>query len=206
MKNILLIETSPRGNDSYSTQAARSIVNELQARNPHTKVVVRDLAVNPPPHIGVPYITGMYAEPEQRTPEQSKALALSDALIDEVFTADTVVIAIAMHNFGPPSAFKAWIDHVARAGRTFSYGANGPQGLLKGKHVILVLASGGVYSNGQMKAFDFTEPYLRTVFNFLGITDVDVVRVEGVAMRAIGPEKALAAANAQSKQIVANVV
>src|ERR1700757_2485207 len=202
MKNILLIETSPRGNDSYSTQAARSIVNELQARNPQTKVVVRDLASNPPPHVGVPFISGMYAAPEQRTPEQSKALALSDALIDEVLAADTLVIAVPMHNFGPPSTFKAWFDHVSRAGRTFSYGANGPEGLLKGKHVILVLASGGVYSNGQMKAFDFTEPYLRAVLGFLGIINVDVVRVEGVATSAIGPEKALAAASTQSKQIV----
>ena len=110
-----------------------------------------------------------------------------------------------MHNFGVPSTLKAWIDHVSRAGRTFSYGANGPQGLLKGKHAILVLASGGVYSNGQMKAFDFIEPYLRAVLGFLGITNVDVVRVEGVATSAIGPEKALAAASTQSKQLVANL-
>jgi FMN-dependent NADH-azoreductase len=110
-----------------------------------------------------------------------------------------------MHNFGVPSTLKAWIDHISRAGRTFSYGANGPQGLLKGKHAILVLASGGVYSNGQMKAFDFIEPYLRAVLGFLGITNVDVVRVEGVATSAIGPEKALVAASTQSKQLVASL-
>jgi FMN-dependent NADH-azoreductase len=202
MKNILLIESSPRGSDSYSHQAARSIVNEIQTRNPGAKVVVRDLGQNPPPHAGLPLITGMHAAPEQRTPEQARSLALSDALIDELFAADTIVIAAPMHNFGIPSTLKAWIDHISRAGRTFSYGANGPQGLLKGKHAIVVLASGGVYSNGQMKAFDFTEPYLRTVLAFLGITDVDVVRVEGVAHSAIGPEKALAAASTQSKQLV----
>src|SRR5258708_4475848 len=139
MKNILLIESSPRGSDSYSHQAARSIVNELQARNPGANVVVRSLSENPPPHVGLTFITGMYAAPEQRTPDQAKALALSDALIDELFAADTLVIAVPMHNFGPPSTLKAWIDHVARAGRTFSYGANGPQGLLTGKHAILVL-------------------------------------------------------------------
>ncbi len=202
MKNILLIESSPRGSDSYSHQAARSIVNEIQTRNPGAKVVVRDLGQNPPPHAGLSFITGMHAAPEQRTPEQARALALSDALIDELFAADTIVIAAPMHNFGIPSTLKAWIDHISRAGRTFSYGANGPQGLLKGKHAIVVLASGGVYSNGQMKAFDFTEPYLRAVLAFLGITDVDVVRVEGVAHSAIGPEKALAAASTQSKQLV----
>ena len=205
MKNILLIESSPRGSDSYSHQAARSIVNELQTRNPGSKTIVRDLGQNPPPHVGLPFIGAMYAAPEKRTPDQAKLLTLSDALIDELFAADTIVVAAPMHNFGVPSTLKAWIDHIARAGRTFSYGANGPQGLLKGKRAILVLASGGVYSNGQMKAFDFTEPYLRAVFGFIGITDVDVVRVEGAAMSSIGPEKALAAATAQSKQLTAHI-
>src|ERR1044071_197538 len=205
MKNNLLIESSPRGNDSYSHQAARSIVSELQTRNPGAKLVVRNLAENPPSHVGLAFITGMYVEPDQRSTEQNKALAVSDALIDELLAADTIVLAVPMHNFGPPSTLKAWIDHVVRVGRTFSYGDNGPQGLVKGKHVIVVLASGGVYSEGQMKAFDFTEPYLRTVFGFLGITDVDVVRVEGVANRAIGPQKALAAARTQSKQVLAQV-
>ena len=202
MKNILLIESSPRGNDSYSHQAARSIVNELLARNPGGKVVERNLGENPPPHVGLPFITGMYAPPEHRTAEQVKALVLSDTLIDEVFSADTIVVAVPMHNFAPPSTLKAWIDHVARAGRTFSYGANGPEGLLKGKHAIVVLASGGVYTNGRAKPFDFTEPYLRTVLGFLGITDVDVVRVDGVANSAIGPEKALASARTQSKHVL----
>jgi FMN-dependent NADH-azoreductase len=205
MKNILLIESSPRGSDSYSHRAARSIVNELQKRNPSANLVVRDLTANPPPHVGLPFIIGMYAAPEQRTLDQAKSLALSDTLIDELLAADTIVIAVSMHNFGVPSRLKAWIDHIARAGRTFSYGANGPQGLVQGKRAILVLASGGVYSNGQMKAFDFTEPYLRAVLGFLGITDVDVVRVEGVAISAIGPEKALAAASEQSTQLVASL-
>ena len=205
MKNILLIESSPRGSDSYSHQAARSIVNELQTRHPGSKLVARDLGQNPPPHVGSPFIGAMYTPPDQRTPAQAGLLALSETLIDELFAADTVVVAAPMHNFGVPSTLKAWIDHISRAGRTFAFGANGPQGLLKGRRAILVLASGGVYSNGHMKAFDFTEPYLRAVLGFLGITDVDVVRAEGVAVSAIGPEKALAAAGTQSKQLVANL-
>jgi FMN-dependent NADH-azoreductase len=205
MKNILLIESSPRGSDSYSHQAARSIVNDLQTRHPGAKVVVRNLAENPPPHVGPAFITGMYAPPEQRTLEQAKALAVSDTLIDELFAAETIVLAVPMHNFAPPSTFKAWIDHVARVGRTFFYGANGPQGLLKGKHAIVVLASGGVYTNEKMKPFDFTEPYLRTVLGFIGITDVDVVRVEGVASSAIGPEKALVSARTQSRHVLAQL-
>jgi FMN-dependent NADH-azoreductase len=205
MKKILLIESSPRGSDSYSHQAARSIVNELQRRNPGTKVVVRDLGQRPPPHVGQAFITGMYAAPEQRTPEQAKTIALSDALIDELFAADTIVMAVPMHNFAPPSTLKAWIDHIARAGRTFSYSSNGPEGLLKGKRAIVVLASGGMYSNGPAKPFDFTEPYLRTVLGFIGITDVEVVRVEGVANSAIGPETALVSARTQPKHVLAQL-
>ncbi len=179
------------------------MVNDLKAREPEAKVVVRDLAANPPPHVGLPFITGMYAPPEHRTPEQAQAIALSDALINELFAADTILIAVPMHNFTLPSTLKAWIDHVARAGRTFNYGAHGPEGLLKGKRAILVLARGGVYSSGPTKPLDFQEPYLHAILGFLGITDVSVVRIEGAANRAIGPEKALAAANASSKEIVA---
>ena len=203
MKKILLIESSPRRSDSFSNQAARSIVNELQRRNPGAKVAVRDLAQNPPPHVGQAFATGMHAALEQRTPEQAKALELSDTFIDELFAADTIVIAVPMHNFGLPSTLKAWIDHIGRAGRTFSYSPDkGPEGLVKGKHAILVLASGGVYSIGPMKSLDFAEPYLRTVLSFIGITDIEVVRVEGVAVGAIGPAKALAAAGAQWEHIL----
>ena len=205
MKNILVIESSPRGSNSYSHQVARSIVNELQARNPGAKVVARDLGANPPPHIGQAFIFAMYALPEKHTIEQAKAIALSDKFIDELLAADTIVIGLPMHNFAPPSTFKAWVDHVARAGRTFSYSSNGPLGLLKGKHAIVVLASGGVYSNERMKPLDFTEPYLRTVLRFMGISNVDVVRVEGVSNNAIGPEKALAAATTRSKELVAQL-
>ena len=108
-----------------------------------------------------------------------------------------------MHNFGIPSTLKAWIDHVVRAGRTFTYSQGKPDGLLKDKRLILVLASGGVYSDGPMKQLDFTEPYLRTVLGFIGLSDIEVVRVEGVAMSTIGAEKALATATAHSREILA---
>ena len=204
MKNILLIQSSPRGVASLSQKVAQSVVDDLQARHPHANVVVRDLAKNPPPHVGPDFIAGSYAPPEKRTPDQAKAIAVSDALIDELLAADTIVIAAPMHNFALPSTLKAWIDHISRAGRTFAYGANGPEGLVKGKRAILVLARGGVYSSGPAKPFDFQEPYLRTILGFIGITDVSVVHVEGVANSAIGPEKAVAAATAQSKQILVN--
>ena len=132
-------------------------------------------------------------------------MALSDLLIAELSAADVLVLAVPMYNFGLPSTLKAWIDHVVRAGRTFGYSPNGVEGLVKGKKAILVLARGGVYSEGPYKPFDFQEPYLRAVLGFIGITDVEVVDVAGVAVSAIGPEKALASAVAQSKQVLAQL-
>jgi FMN-dependent NADH-azoreductase len=203
MKNILLIQSSPRGIESLSQQVAQSIVKDLQARYPEAKVVVRDLAENPPPHVGRDFVSGLHAQPEELTRNQSVAVALSDALIAELSAADALVLAVPMYNFGPPSTLKAWIDHVVRAGRTFSYSANGVEGLVKGKRAILVLARGGVYSEGPYKPFDFQEPYLRAILGFIGITDVEVVDVAGVAVSAIGPEKALASAATQSKKVLA---
>ncbi len=202
MKNILLIQSSPRGLESYSQKVARSVVSDLEERYPDAKVVVRDLARNPPPHVGQAFVAGISTGPEQRTPEQSQALALSDVLIAELLTADVIVFAVPMHNFGLPSTLKAWIDHVVRVGRTVSYSQKGPEGMVKGKRAILVLARGGVYSDGPAKSLDFQEPYLRAILGFIGITDIDVVPVEGVAMSAIGPEKALASAMARSREIL----
>jgi FMN-dependent NADH-azoreductase len=119
------------------------------------KVTVRNLAFNPPPHVGQAFVGALAAPPQQQTPQQADALALSEELIDELAAADLVVMAVPMHNFGIPSTLKAWIDHVVRAGRTFSYTPNGPQGLLKGKRAIVVLATGGIHSSGPTKAFDF---------------------------------------------------
>ncbi len=202
MKNILLIQSSPRGSESYSQKVARSVVSDLEERHPGANLVVRDLAQNPPPHVGPAFVGGIATGPEQRTPEQNKALALSDVLIDELTAADIVVLAVPMHNFGPPSTLKAWIDHVVRVGRTVSYSHAGPEGKLKGKRVILVLARGGVYSDGPAKSLDFQEPYLRAILGFIGLTDIDVVHVEGAAMSAIGPEKAVASAMARSREIL----
>ena len=205
MKNILLIQSSPRGIESLSQQVAHSIVKDLQTRYPEANVVVRDLAENPPPHVGRDFVSGLHAQPDQLTREQSVAVALSDSLIAELSAADALVFAVPMYNFGLPSTLKAWIDHVVRAGRTFAFSPNGVEGLVKGKRAILVLARGGVYSEGPYKPFDFQEPYLRAVLGFIGITDVEVVDVAGVAVSAIGPEKALASAATRSKQVLAQL-
>ena len=140
--------------------------------------------------------------PEKRSPAEAKALALSDALVDELAAADVVVLAVPMYNFGLPSSLKAWIDHIVRPGRTFSYGEKGPEGLLKGKKAVVVVARGGVYSEGPAQQLDFQESYLRAVLGFIGITNVHVVRVEGVAMGEEALKNAMASAKAQSEEVV----
>jgi len=129
-------------------------------------------------------------------------LALSDVLVDELFAADVIVVAAPMHNFGIPSSLKAWVDHIVRPGRTFTYSEGRPQGLVIGKKAVLVLASGGVYSEGPMQAADFQEPYLRAVLGFIGLTDVEVIRVEGVALGEKALSQALNSADARADAIV----
>jgi FMN-dependent NADH-azoreductase len=205
MNNILLLIGGSRGAKSYSQQVAYDVVEELKSRWPGAILKVRDLAKDPLPHVGDAFASGRLLPPEKRSPAEAEALAVSDAMVDELEAADVVVLAVPMHNFGLPSALKAWIDHVVRPGRTFSYSAAGPQGLLKGKQVIVVASSGGVYSQGPMKQFDFQEPYLRSVLGFIGITDVRVVRVEGVALGDEAIKRAIASAKVQSEEIVREI-
>ena len=201
MKNILLVLSSPRGQRSYSHQFANDIVDDLKMRHSGASVVVRDLVKDPLPHVGEAFVGALFSPPEQHTPEQARAMARSDGLVDELLAADVVVMAVPMHNFGPPSTLKAWIDHIARAGRTFTYTEKGPQGLLKGKKAILVVSRGGVYSDGPAKTLDFQESYLRSILGFVGITDVQAVRVEGVGMGEDAMKRAMASAREQADTV-----
>jgi FMN-dependent NADH-azoreductase len=196
MNNVLFVMSSPRGQQSYSQQVARGIVDDLKIAHPTSKIVVRNVAKYPLPHVGEAFVSGMARTPEQRTPAEAQALALSDGLIEELAAADVLVLAVPMYNFGLPSALKAWVDHVVRAGRTFRFGANGPEGLLRNKRAIVVVSRGGVYSDGPLKQLDFQESYLKSVLGFIGITDVEMVRVEGVALG----DQAIRAAMANARQ------
>jgi len=191
MSQILLVTTSPRGLDSYSNQIAQALIAKLQAATPRATLVTRDFAAAPLPHVGEDYVVGRMLPVEQRTAAQANAVALSDTVIAELLASDTIVIASPMYNFGVPSTLKAWIDHLARAGHTFSYGATGPEGLVKGKKVYLVQARGGVYSEGPMGGYNFQEPYLKAVLGFLGMTEVETILVEGIAFGPEATEKAL---------------
>ena len=147
------------------------------------------------PHLTLATFKAASTPADKRNAAESETAALADALIGELEAADVIVIAAPMYNLSIPSTLKAWIDHVARAGRTFRYTASGPEGLLNGKQVFIVTGPGGVYSGeSPARGLDYQEPYLRAAL-FLGLTDVTFIHVEGVAM---GPD-APAAAHARAR-------
>jgi FMN-dependent NADH-azoreductase len=201
MYNILYISSSPRGSASYSNRVAESVIRDLRKNDPNATLVVRDLAREPLPHIDEDFVTATRGADGPRTQRERAILAQSDALIEELLAADIVVIAAPMINFGVSTTLKSWFDYVVRAGRTFRYGEAGPQGLVTGKRVIVVSASGGIYS-GENAALDFQVPWLRNMLGFLGMTDVEVIRVEGTALGPQAAEQALARAGAQAREVV----
>ena len=202
MSSVLLITSSPRGAASHSTRVGTELAARLREANPSSTLVVRDLVANPLPHIDADYATGIYTPVEARTQRQAEVVAVSDGVLDELFAADTVILATGFINFNISSTLKSWIDHIARSGRSFAYGENGPKGLVTGKKVYIVLASGGVYSEGAAVQMDHAIPYLRSVLGFMGMTDLEVIRVEGVGM---GPEATATALDKATARIAALV-
>ena len=185
MKKILHIISSPRGEESYSIRLGNSIIDKLTAAFPGSMVKENILVNKQFPHLEEAQIASISTLPEKRTAQNREALHHSDEAIQEIMEADMIVIGAPMYNFSIPSTLKAWVDHIARAGVTFKYDEKGPKGLLVGKKVYLAIASGGIYSEGLMKSFDFVAPYLKTVLGFLGLTDVTVVRAEGTSVPVI---------------------
>ena len=182
---VLHIDSSALGSHSVSRGLTAAIVAELVREQPGVEVTYRDLAAQPIPHWSP---VADAADP---------AAVLGSAVLEEFLAADVIVIGAPMYNFSVPSALKAWIDRVAVAGKTFQYTANGPEGLAKGKRVVIASSRGGFYGQGTAaQSFDFQEPYLRAVLGFLGITDVEFVRAEGVNVSADHKTEALKTAQA----------
>jgi len=161
-------------------------------------VVYRDLVAEPLEHLSGSLLAARGGTPEDRTAAQQRDMEASDTVLNEFLAADVVVVGAPMYNFAIASQLKAWIDRLAVAGKTFRYSSEGVEGLAGGKKVIVVSSRGGIYSAGSMATLDFQESYLKAVFGFLGVTDVEIVRAEGVNM---GPEKRQAALDAAAKQI-----
>lgn len=180
---VLHVNSSPLGDRSVSRKLTAKILTELKHKHPDAIIVNRDLVATPIPHLDSVMIGAFFTPPDQRNEAANDALALSDSLISELFAADAIVIGAPMWNFGIPSSLKAWIDHVVRAGRTFQYSAAGAAGLLPaGKHLIIASSRGAVFSIGPMQAMDHQEAYLKSVLAFIGLTDVSIIRAEGVGM------------------------
>ena len=202
MPNILVIESSPRGAQSITRQVTANVVVKLRKQHPAAKVTERDLSASPLPHLEESTINAYYTPAEARSDALKQAIKLSDETVDELLGNDILVIGAPMWNFGIPSVLKAWIDHVTRKGRTFQYGADGIQGLVTGKKAIVVVATGGVYSAGPMAAMDLVTPYLRTILNCIGISDVTFIRAEGIGMGEEAVKTALQKAEAESEAAV----
>jgi FMN-dependent NADH-azoreductase len=198
--NILQVNSSARRQGSHSTRLAERIVARLRAAHPEATLAVRDLTATPHPVLDETALSALFTPPSQRTPEQAARVALDDALIAQVQAADIVVLGVPMYNFGVSAQLKNWIDAISRAGVTFRYTAQGPEGLVKGKKVYVALARGGRYRNTPA---DTQVPYLRTVLGFLGMTDVTFVYAEGLALGAEAERDAIAAAYDEIDAVVA---
>jgi FMN-dependent NADH-azoreductase len=180
MKQILVVKVSPRGAESASRTITERLTTRLHARYPDAKIVDRDLVLDLPPHLDAITVKAVSTKDPAEAVRLKASASLSDKLIEELLASDLLVISTPMWNFGIPSHLKVWIDLVVRPGKTFNYTETGVLGLAKGKKAILVVASGGVYTEGPWESWDFVDPYLRRILGFIGIDHVQTIRVEGM--------------------------
>jgi len=199
MKTILHLSSSIFAEGGQSSRLAEEFVAALRLEQPGAGVIRRDLARDPVPHLDAERFGAFLAKPEARTPGQAAVIGYSDALIAELKAADTIVLGLPMYNFGLPSQLKAYFDHVARAGVTFKYTDKGAVGLLGGKKTFVFAARGGLY---QGTPRDTQSAYVRDFLAFLGITDVQFVYAEGLAISEASKSRSLAAARDALRALV----
>tara|TARA_R110002073_G_scaffold294860_6_gene460670 strand:+ start:2234 stop:2794 length:561 start_codon:yes stop_codon:yes gene_type:complete len=174
---ILHIISSPAGENSFSINLGNAIVDKLKSEKLDSIVITRNLAAQPLPHYDAVHQSTLYTPIEEQTQEQLEVTNRSNEAIAELLEADVVVIGVPMYNYGIPSTLKSWIDYIARPGKTFAYSEAGPEGLVKGKTAYLAISTGGIYTSGQMKTWDHTENYLKTLLgDFFGM-DVKAIIV-----------------------------
>lgn len=190
MPTLLHIDSSPLYGRSVSRQLTSAFVTEWKSSHPDGTVIDRDLNATTISPINAEWVRAVYTPEEARIPQQKELLELSDTLIAELNRADEYVIGVPMHNFSVPSVLKLWIDQISRAGKTFSYADGKPKGLIVGKKATFIIATGGVYdAQTQMASFNFVEPYLRSVFGFLGVTDATFLTAGGTAALNYGQDR-----------------
>lgn len=192
---ILHLDSSARTAGSVSRGLTEKLVNTLAGGG--ATIIRRDIGTDALPIITEDWVNANFTPDENRTAEQQRTLALSDELIGELEAADTLVLGVPIYNFGVPAAYKAWVDLISRARKTFQYTENGPEGLLKGKKAYVAIASGGTASDSDM---DFATPYVRRALAFIGITDVTVIAADQLMM---GGEDKIVAVTAQVEALAA---
>lgn len=199
-KALLQINASLFSDAGVSSTLANEFVAGFKDAHPGATVMTRDLAKEPVPHLTAERFQAFITPADKRDANQRAEVAYSDALIEEVKRADTIVLGVPMYNFDVPSTLKAYFDHIARAGVTFRYTANGPEGLLKGKTVHVFASRGGMYAG---KPHDTQTGYLKNFLGLLGITDVRFVYAEGIAISADSKQAALANARDEVSRLLA---
>ncbi len=202
-KTLLHVDSSILGGNSVSRALSSGVVEQLRPSHPGLRVVHRDLAATPIPHLSGSYLAAGQAGEPDHDPALQADLALGSEVLEEFLAADIVVLGLGFYNFGIPSQLKAWIDRLAVAGKTFRYTEKGAEGLAGGKRVILAIARGGFYGPGSPAAsFEHAETYLRGVFAFFGIANLEVVAAEGLA---VGPDARKAGIAKAEEEIAALV-
>jgi len=197
---ILHLDASPRGERSISRQLTREFIDGWRRLHPTDSVVYRDLGRDPVPHVTEAWVVGAFTPLATRPPDAEAAIRLSDVLIDEFLAADRYVFGVPMHNFCVPSTFKAYVDQIVRVGRTFSADW---KGLAVGKKMVILSARGGNYAPGSpVEMFDYQEPWLCTIFGFIGIANIDFIHAQGLNMGDEAREAGLKCARQQVAELV----
>jgi FMN-dependent NADH-azoreductase len=190
LSTLLHIDSSPLYGQSVSRELTAAFVTQWKVSHPEGRVVDRDLNATAISPINAEWVGAIYTPEEARTPQQREQLSLSDFLLAELEHADEYLVGVPMHNFGVPSVLKLWIDQICRVGRTFSYADGTPKGLLLGKRATFIIATGGIYdAQTRMASFNFVEPYLRSVFGFLGVRDATFITAGGSKVLSQGQDR-----------------
>jgi len=192
---LLHVDASPRGERSHSRRLGRNFVAAWQKAHPTATVLNRDIGREPPPFLTEAWVEGAFTSPDQHSTAAKEAMAVSNRYVDELLSANEIVITTPIYNLSLPAALKAWIDQVVRAGRTFEVNNGNFKGLAKAKRAIVIVASGGDYRlTSPSGAYNFLEPYLRAVLGFIGITTVEFVYAHSLSAGAPKNEEAVTAA------------
>ncbi|KAM3100773.1 FMN-dependent NADH-azoreductase [Phormidesmis sp. 146-12] len=208
MAHLLHLDSSPRGERSHSRKLTREFIEQWKQIHPTATVTYRDIGRNPIPHVDEPWIAAAFTPPEQHTPELQKAIYFSDRLVDEFLAADIYVMGVPMYNFSVPSGFKAYIDQIVRVGRTVAFEpddrANAFKPLVLGKKMFIIEARGdsGFQPGGRYEKMNHHDPYLVTVFGFIGITDITFIYVEDDEYGGQKLAESIASARTQIAQLV----